>query len=345
MDSRIGFGIIGSGFVALTHAEALKHIPQAELVAIAGGRNAADLAAQYGARAEGDVERLIRSEDIEAVVICSPHFVHAEQTVACLRAGKHVLVEKPMAVTMAECTAMIAAAEAADRKLMVAHFQRFREPNAAAERALREGRIGQVLLAQQRLLELPNNKPWQLDARSGGFFLGYGVHGIDLLRFWIGSEITEVAGFIHHFRGNATEDGAQALLRFAGRGASRGASAGFLATDSLPEGKSRRSPGAAGLWSLLIGEKGILEIDSYGETVLEAGGNRQVLGRLPSWSSLTSPERIRAYQEQDQGFVDSILRDTPPPIPGAEGMRNVAAALALYESAKTGAVVRLTDGL
>jgi predicted dehydrogenase len=286
------------------------------------------------------VERLIHAQDIEAVAICSPHFVHAEQTVACLRAGKHVLVEKPMAVSVAECTAMIAAAEATGRRLMVAHFQRYREPNAAAERALREGRIGRVLLAQQRLLELPNNKPWQLDARSGGFFLGYGVHGIDLLRFWLGSEITEVSGFLHHFRGHATEDGAQALLRFAS-----GASAGFLATDSLPEGKSRKSPGAAGLWSLLIGEKGILEIDSYGEAVLEADGDRQVLGRLPSWNSLTSPERIKAYQEQDQGFVDSILREAPPPIPGAEGMRNVAAAVALYESARTAAVVRLTDGL
>jgi predicted dehydrogenase len=337
---RLRFGIIGSGFVALTHAEALKHVPQAQLVAVAGGRNAAELAAQYGARMESDVEHLLRAEDVEAVVVCSPHFVHAEQAVASLRAGKHVLVEKPMAVTVEECTAMIAAAEAAGRKLMVAHFQRFREPNAAAGRALREGRVGQVLLAQQRLLELPNNKSWQLDGRSRGFFLGYGVHGIDLLRFWIGGEITEVSGFIHHLRGNATEDGAQGLFRFAG-----GASAALLATDSLPEGKSRKSPGAAGLWSLLIGEKGILEIDSYGETVLEAGGDRQVLGRLPSWSSLTSPERIRAYQEQDQGFVDSILRDTPPPIPGAEGMRNVAAALALYESARTGTVVRLKDGL
>jgi len=340
MAETLRFGILGSGFVALTHAEALRHVLQAKLVAISGGSNASALAEQYGVRREQEPVDLTLATDVDAVVICTPHFLHAEQTLECLRRGKHVLVEKPMAVTVAECSAMIEAAETAQRKLMVAHFQRFRAPNAAACRALRAGKLGRLLLAQQRLLELPNTKPWQLDSRSRGFFLGYGVHGIDLLRWWLASEIEKVAGFCHHFRGKATEDAVQALFGFAS-----GASATFMATDALPENRARKSPGAAGLWTLILGEKGTLEIDSYGEAVLEVEGQREVLCRLPTWSSLTSAERIEAYKEQDQSFTECILRDSEPPIPGLEGMRNVAAALAAYEAAERGTVVRLKDGL
>jgi predicted dehydrogenase len=339
MKDKLRFGILGSGFIALTHAEALHRADGAEPAAIAGGRGAAELAERHGARLESSVESLIGAEDIDAVAICTPHALHALQAISCLEAGKHVLVEKPMACSESECRSMIESAEAAKRKLMVAHFQRYRVPNEAAKRAITSGRIGRVRLAQQSLLEPPNDKPWQLKPESKGFFLGYGVHGIDLLRWWLESEISLVFAVCHHFRGNPTEDATQVVFSF-----ENGASASLLSTDSLPPGKQDKPPGAVGFWTLIIGEGGTITVDSYGQTVLESDGAKEVIGELPSWSSLTSPERIEAYLAQDQAFIHCIQEDTAVPISGEEGMRNVLAALAGYESAETGAPVLMKQG-
>jgi len=339
MGKTLRFGILGSGFIALTHAEALHKAENAELTAIAGGRKAGELADQYDARFESSVKSLIEAADIDAVVICTPHALHASQAIQCLEQGKHVLVEKPMACSESECLAMIERAERTGGKLMVAHFQRYRAPNAAAKLAIASGRIGRIRLAQQSLLEPPNEKPWQLQPESLGFFLGYGVHGIDLLRWWVESEISLVFALCHRFRGNPTEDATQIICSF-----ENGVSASLLATDSLPPGQQDKPPGAVGFSTLIIGDRGTITVDSYGETVLEAGGIREVIGRLPSWTSLTSPERIEAYLEQDQAFIRCIHNDAAVPISGEEGMRNVRVALAGYQSSQTGKPVTLKYG-
>lgn len=336
MQEKLRFGILGSGFIALTHAEALHRAEGAEVAAIAGGRKAGELADQYGARLETSVESLIESADIDAVAVCTPHALHAPQALQCLEQGKHVLVEKPMACSESECISMIEGAERTGAKLMVAHFQRYRAPNAAAKHAIASGRIGRIRLAQSSLLEPPNEKPWQLEPESLGFFLGYGVHAIDLLRWWFASEISLVFASCHHFRGNPTEDATQVLLSF-----ENGASASLLATDCLPPGQQDKPPGAVGFSTLIIGDKGTLTVDSYGQTVLEAGRGTETLASLPAWTSLTSSERIQAYLEQDEAFIRCIREDTAVPISGQEGMRNVQAALAGYRSAEKGEPVKL----
>jgi predicted dehydrogenase len=336
MQKRLRFGILGSGFIALTHAEALHRASDAELAAIAGGRNAGELARQYGTRLEPSVHSLIQAEDVDAVVVCTPHALHAPQAIQCLEQGKHVLVEKPMGCSESECLSMMSSAESAGRKLMIAHFQRYRAPNAAAKRAIAAGRIGRVRMAQQSLLEPPNEKPWQLKPESRGFFLGYGVHGIDLLRWWFDSEISLVFASCHRFRGNPTEDATQIICSF-----ENGASASLLATDCLPPGQQDKPPGAVGFSTLIIGDRGTVTVDSYGQTILEAGGARETIGQLPTWTSLTSTERIEAYLEQDEAFIRAVRDDAPVPISGEEGMRNVRVALAAYESAEKKAPVSL----
>jgi UDP-N-acetylglucosamine 3-dehydrogenase len=253
--------------------------------------------------------------------------------------SKHVLVEKPMACSESECVSMIESAERNGGKLMVAHFQRYRTPNAAAKRVIAEGRIGLIRLAQQSLLEPPNEKPWQLQPESRGFFLGYGVHGIDLLRWWFQSEVSLVFAACHRFRGNPTEDATQIILSF-----ENGASASLLATDCLPPGQQDKPPGAVGFSTLIIGDKGTITVDSYGPTILEAGEGREVLATLPSWTSLTSTERIEAYLEQDEAFIRCIREDRAEPISGEEGMRNVLVALAGYQSCEEGKPVSLHYG-
>ena len=339
MRKNLRFGILGSGFIALTHAEALHRAAGAEVAAIAGGSKAGELADRYGARLESSVQSLIEAADLDAVVVCTPHALHASQAIQCLERSKHVLVEKPMACSESECQSMIRSAARTGCKLMVAHFQRYRAPNAAAKRAIAAGRIGRIHLAQQSLLEPPNDKPWQLAPESLGFFLGYGVHGIDLLRWWFGSEISLVYAASHHFRGNPTEDATQIICSF-----ENGASASLLATDCLPPGQQDKPPGAVGFTTLIIGEQGTITVDSYGQTILEAGGTKETIGTLPSWTSLTSTGRIEAYLEQDEAFIRCIREDAAAPISGEEGMRNVRVALAGYRSAEKGEPVRLQYG-
>src|SRR5438105_1940344 len=106
----VGIGMVGSGFMGLTYSEAItRHVSGAKLVAVAGGTRSAKLAGDYGVPAEETVERLLARPDVDAVVLATPDQVHANLAVQAAAAGKHVLVEKPMAPTVAECDAIIAA--------------------------------------------------------------------------------------------------------------------------------------------------------------------------------------------------------------------------------------------
>ena len=112
----VGFGLLGSGFMAHTYAESLaKHVPDGHLVAVAEGTRAPALAAEYGVDHVASAAELLARDDIQAALICTPHSTHRALTEAAAAAGKHVYIEKPMAVTLADCDAMIAACRDARR--------------------------------------------------------------------------------------------------------------------------------------------------------------------------------------------------------------------------------------
>ena len=113
-DGELGIGIIGSGYMGRTYAECVARYNQnSRLVAVAGGSRAAALATDYGVDAEPTVDALLQRPDIDAVIITSPQSAHREQTVAAAEHGKHILVEKPMATSVADCRAMIDACKSA----------------------------------------------------------------------------------------------------------------------------------------------------------------------------------------------------------------------------------------
>ena len=126
--TNIGIGMIGSGFMGLTYSEVVaNHAQGSKLVAVTGGRRAAQLAADYGVAAEPDVEALVARSDVDAVVIATPDQDRLKITKLAAAVGKHVLAEKPMAPTVAECDAMIAACNAANVKLSVVKTERYRK--------------------------------------------------------------------------------------------------------------------------------------------------------------------------------------------------------------------------
>ena len=138
--------MIGSGFMGRTYAETIsKRCTRASLKAITGGSRAAQLAKDYNVALEASLDSLLARADVSAVFIATPHHVHAEQAIAAAKAGKHVLIEKPMACSVADCDAILDACETADLYCSVAFAQRGRKCNIKAKRLIDEGAIGRIL--------------------------------------------------------------------------------------------------------------------------------------------------------------------------------------------------------
>jgi predicted dehydrogenase len=163
------------------------------------------LAAKYGAAAYTDYKKMLKEADIDAVVVCGPNAVHAPQSIDALKAGKHVLCEKPMATNRADAKKMLDAAKKAGKYLMIGLNQRLMPPHIRAKEILDSGKLGKVL-AFRTSFKHPGPEGWSVDAGKSWFFdkssafMGatgdLGVHKADLMRWLLGQEFAEVGGFI-----------------------------------------------------------------------------------------------------------------------------------------------------
>lgn len=198
-------GMIGCGKITET-----RHAPECaagELTEVAGffdfvTARAAALAAQYGGTVFSSVEEMLASDKVDAVCVCTSNNTHAEISISAMRAGKHVLCEKPMATTTAECEAMLAAANETGRRLAIAHNQRLMPVHQAARALLADGAIGKPLSFKTCFGHSgPDN--WSVDPGTGNWFFDrakspfgaiadLGIHKIDLIRFLLNDEICEL---------------------------------------------------------------------------------------------------------------------------------------------------------
>lgn len=198
---EIAFGIVGAGMVARYHARAIAATAGARLAAVcrANATRAVDAADEFGVPCETDLEALLARGDIDAVCLCSPSGLHAEQALAAARAGKHVLVEKPMALCLADADAMITACDATGVRLGVA-FQRRTDPTVVAlHESIRAGEVGELILGAATV---PYYRPqsyydnagwrgtWVLD--GGGALMNQGIHMVDLLLWLMGGSAAVV---------------------------------------------------------------------------------------------------------------------------------------------------------
>ncbi len=337
---KIRAGIIGSGFMGRTNAEtATKYLDRVELVAIAGGSRAPALASEYGVAAEASVEALVSRTDIDAVFISTPHAEHTWQALAAAEHGKHILLDKPMATTVADCDRILAATRKSGAKLMIMFGQRFRICNIEARRLVREGAIGNVkmilelILASGGLKSLP---PWQSKPENIGPFIGHAVHNIDRIRWVTGAEITSVAAHVQRDPQTGNEVSTMALLSL-----SNGAMATLWESWDIPAPGFPRS--ASGAW--IAGETGNLDLDAYGELRLGKNGawNVVTVQEPIDWAGqgMLAPVRMQAYRAQHQEFINSILEDRTPSVTGEDGRAAVAVAEAAYRSAAEGRTIHL----
>lgn len=198
-------GVVGLGFMGATHLEAYAKIPEAEIVAVASSdekKLSGDLSSAAGNLGTGGqtvdfssvakyrtADELLADANVEAVDLCTPTDLHASQSIAALEAGKHVLVEKPMGRSEAECLAMIGAAEQADRVLMVAQVLRFFPDWTAMRDLVRSGQLGQVRHAIfHRRCAAPEWSKWMKDrSRSGGGVFDLLIHDFDFCQQLFGT--------------------------------------------------------------------------------------------------------------------------------------------------------------
>jgi predicted dehydrogenase len=184
--------VLGSGFIAAYHARAVTQVPGAELAAAANWRpeSLARLAAECGIpRTTTDWRELVGDPGIDAVVVATPNSLHAEQSIAFLDAGQHVMVEKPMAMDVAEADAMVAAAERSSAFLMVAHCWRFHPGVLALRDRIAAGGLGEVVKTRGYGVHAKwGPSGWFVDPAlaGGGALADMGVHAIDTARFLLG---------------------------------------------------------------------------------------------------------------------------------------------------------------
>src|SRR5262245_3456297 len=206
MDS-VRIGMIGSGFMGLTYSEAIaNHVKGARLIGVTGGKRAAQLADEYGVKAEPSVDALLARADVDAVVLATPDQNRLELTRQAAAAGKHVLAEKPMAPTVAECDAMIASCAAARVNLAVVKTERYRKITRKAKELMATGVIGPIRMIRTisrfpitLTKEISQTRSWMFDPKSGGLFMGMASHNTDFLRWLTGANAVKVFAQVNTF--------------------------------------------------------------------------------------------------------------------------------------------------
>lgn len=332
---RVGFGVIGAGLFGENHARVYSRLPGVELVAVCDqneGR-AREVAARYGARAHhADYARLLADPEIRAVSIATPDFAHAEIALAAAQAGKHILCEKPLATSVEEARAIVAAADRAGVKLMVDFHNRVNPPFVAARDSVRDGAIGTPAYGYARLsntLFVPLEMLSWASRSSALWFLG--SHAIDIMRFILDDTVVRVqavsrSGILQGL-GVDTPDFHVAIAEFA-----RGAVVTFEHAWILP----RSQPMVYDFKLELLGSEGAIDVDTshHGAFTLHAGGRMtygDVLGATP-----TSDLRTGGFvAEAIARFADAVLHDRPVLASGEDGVEATRIVAAIQRSAET----------
>ncbi len=222
-DESLGLGVIGCGGFGLFALQQFTQVPGVHLVGMAGTHRPAALAAaaRFGVENVDEVEHLLEREDVDLVYIATPPFLHHPQALAALEAGKHVIVEKPLAMTVAQAEELIAAASSRDRLIVANLMQRYNPLFDAIRRLIESKALGDVLFGSFENLASDENLPaehWFWDRRlSGGIFIEHGVHFFDLFAGWLGPGSVQAA-HVGVRPATTIEEEVHATARFGERG-------------------------------------------------------------------------------------------------------------------------------
>ncbi len=311
---KANMAVIGCGFWGKNHARIYNELENANLIAVADLNEdaACTLGERYGADHHGDPTDLIKRGDVDAISICTPTVTHAKIALEAIEAGKHVLVEKPMTSTVAEAESLIAASEKARVKLTVGFVERFNPGVIEALKLVREGKIGDVILARaHRVSRYP------LRISDVGVVKDLAIHDVDIVRQLFAAEpetVYATAGNIMH----SFEDYANIVLKFPGNRSA------FIETNWLTPHKIRRL--------ILTGSQGLITVEFITQEVTVEDDE----GRYQPFLEPREPLTLEL-----ESFVEAILEDKPPAVSGEDGLKALRICEAAIESARIGKPIRL----
>ncbi len=341
----VGFGIVGSGLMAGVYANALTDdTKNTRFVGVTLGKRAPGLAEKYGVEHIATFEDMLARPDIDAVVIATPHSAHLSETLAAARAGKHIFLEKPMALNVADCRRMIEATTAAGVKVTVGQVTRRMEASQVARRMIDSGEIGDVRMIQTWRGQSGGTglgaDHWASDpVKEGGAFLDWGSHGCDVVRWYAGAEPTVAFGQQTEYDpGNQLQSSMMVQFTFA-----NGVMGHIWMTYELPHA----ALGTRARY-VVIGSKAILDIAAYGQVKRsrEDGGWDVVYqsddfhGPDAGWGYPSRYMR-QGFARQVQDLTNAIADGTQMEVSAEDGLKAVEMVQAATSSAETGESVRM----
>ncbi len=360
-EGKLRFGIIGCGSIGPTHAGAINQIADAELVAVSDviAERAEKVAQKYGvARVHDSHRALLADPDIDIVCVCTPSGMHADNAVEALRAGKHVIVEKPMDVSLEACDRLIAAEDETGKKLTIISQHRFDAATLLVKEAIDAGRLGRIVLAdatvkwwrtQQYYDSGEWRGTWQWD--GGGALMNQGVHTVDLLQWLTGG----VSSLYAHTRTAAherieVEDVAVAALTFE-NGAVGTMTATTAAYDGLPvridifgtEGSAIIEGDRLKMLKLKNGEEYASEQAAAHALSVAMGGTASVKDEAATRAATAEAGAVwgDAHRAQIEDFMRAVRTNGKPLIDGRGGRKPIEIIKSVYQSARTGQPVTL----
>lgn len=354
---KLRTGIIGCGKVGSFHAQAYAQLPGSQFTAVcdANRDRAEAFAAQWGVRAYTDVEQMCREAQLDVVSVCTPHPLHANPAVAAASCGCHVLVEKPLASTLADCDAIIEAGERSHVTIGTMVQRRFYRPCMRIRQAIDDGKLGKPVLGMVTMLgwrdeDYYRSDPWRgsWEGEGGGVLVNQAPHQLDLLLWYMG-EVDEVYGVWKNLNHPyiEVEDTAAAVVKF-----KNGGVGSIVVSNS-------QNPALYGKVHIFGDNGAAAGVQTDGGAMFIAGmssiteppvndlwtvpGEEQL---LPRWQEedrafFNSVDSMHHYHTQQiQDFLDAVAQGRRPLVDAAEGRRTVELFTAIYRSTRDNAVVK-----
>jgi len=346
--SKIKVGVIGCGGIAKNqHMPGYAKLPDVELVACCDvvPEAAKEAAERFGfKKVFTDYKKLLAIKSIDAVSVCTPNFMHKQPTVDALMAGKHVLVEKPIAMNAQEGQEMCDAAKAAGKKLMVGFNNRWRPEVQLVKKQIEAGKFGRIYYARAQALRRRGIPGWgvfgEKDKQGGGPIIDIGVHILDMTLYLMGhpkpiaasgqtycefGKRDDVVGLMGQWNTKTftVEDFAVALIRFAG------------GETVVLESSFCANIGQNVFSTSLMGTHGgcdLLPLKIYTEEDMQ----------LYDVTPVHLPQMQSVHAHEIKLFIEAIKNDTPVPVPGEDGLVVAKITDAIYKSADINAEVKIS---
>ncbi len=346
----LGFAIVGCGMIARFHARALAEVPGTRLVALVSRRaaTAQKMCHELDIECEifEDLRQVLARPDINVVIVTTPSGAHMEPAVAAANAGKHVVVEKPLEITLERCDAIIDACAKNHVQLCTIFPSRFGDANRALKTAIQTGRLGRLTLGETtckwwRPQSYYDEGGWKgtqaLD--GGGALMNQAIHNVDLLR-WMMGPVTHISGFtatLAHER-IEVEDTAVACLRFAS-----GALGVIQATTSVYPGLPKTIAVHGDRGTAVIEQDDVLRWEMTPDAPQDIEIRERFAHKTGASGGSSNPAAIShvGHARQLTDFVQAIETGKQPLVDGKEGRRAVEIILAIYRSAQSGQTVKL----